>query len=73
MREEAQWRESWLCKLDDASGIDGEIDGQKYEQGVFKYQMKCLDDLKARFAALPEEAKNLVCGLIGEEGVNILG
>ena len=49
-----------------------ELEGKPYTQGVFKYQMKCLGELKARFAALPEEAKDIVDGLIGEAGVKIL-
>ncbi|MCA3255257.1 MAG: glutathione S-transferase [Alphaproteobacteria bacterium] len=31
--------------------------GQSYEQGVFKYQAKCLAELRARYAALPGAAK----------------
>ncbi|MCF8466687.1 MAG: glutathione S-transferase family protein [Sneathiella sp.] len=49
-----------------------ELDGQKYEQGVFGYQVKCLGELKARFKALPDDARKLVSGLIGEAGVKIL-
>ncbi|MEI6417549.1 MAG: hypothetical protein WCO82_00630 [Sphingomonadales bacterium] len=31
--------------------------GLPYTQGVFKYQVKCLAELRARYAALPEQAK----------------
>ena len=34
-----------------------EVDGMGYEQGVFKYQLKCLADLRARYAALSDAAK----------------
>lgn len=34
-----------------------EVDGMPYEQGTFKYQRKCLADLRQRYGALPSEAK----------------
>ena len=34
-----------------------EVDGLPYEQGVFRYQLKCLADLRARYAALSDAAK----------------
>ncbi|MFC4272993.1 glutathione S-transferase [Sneathiella chungangensis] len=49
-----------------------ELEGRLYSQGVFKYQVKCLGELKARYNALPEAAKDIVGGLIGEAGVKIL-
>lgn len=49
-----------------------ELDGRPYSQGGFKYQVKCLGELKARYKALPEAAKNIVIDLIGEAGVKIL-
>jgi glutathione S-transferase len=49
-----------------------ELEGKPYSQGVFKYQVKCLGELKARYNALPEEAKAIVDGLIGEAAVKIL-
>jgi hypothetical protein len=49
-----------------------ELDGKPYSQGVFRYQVKCLGELKARYKALPEEAKTIVGDLIGEAGIKIL-
>ena len=49
-----------------------ELDGRTYSQGVFRYQVKCLGELKARYKALPEEAKDIVGDLIGEAGIKIL-
>lgn len=49
-----------------------EIAGKSYSQGVFKYQVKCLNDLQARYASLSGSAKELVNGLIGEASVKIL-
>jgi glutathione S-transferase len=34
-----------------------EVDGLPYEQGVFKYQVRCLADLRGRFAALSEAVR----------------
>lgn len=34
-----------------------EVDGLPYTQGVFKYQLKCLRDLRNRYAGLSSEAK----------------
>lgn len=43
-----------------------EVDGLPYEQGVFKYQLKCLADLRARYAALSEEARGGVDSALSE-------
>ena len=45
-----------------------EVDGMPYEQGVFKYQLKCLADLRARYAALPDEAKTRIDPVLSEAG-----
>lgn len=49
-----------------------ELEGKLYSQVVFKYQVKCLDELKTRYQSLPKEAKDIVDGLIGEAGIKIL-
>ena len=45
-----------------------EVDGLPYEQGVFKYQLKCLMDLRTRYAALSAKAKTLVDPILDEAG-----
>lgn len=42
--------------------------GLPYTQGVFKYQMKCLADLRARYAALDGEARARIDPLLMETG-----
>ncbi len=42
--------------------------GHDYTQGTFKYQAKCLADLRARFAALPAGARASVEPLLAETG-----
>ena len=42
--------------------------GLPYTQGVFKYQLKCLADLRARYAALDDAARAKVDPLLAEVG-----
>jgi glutathione S-transferase len=42
--------------------------GLPYSQGVFKYQVKCLADLRARYAALDSAARAVVGPLLAEAG-----
>jgi hypothetical protein len=39
-----------------------------YTQGTFKYQAKCLVELRARFAALPEAARARLKPILAETG-----
>ena len=45
-----------------------EIDGLPYEQGTFKYQLKCLADLRSRYAALAGAAKEAVDPVLDQAG-----
>ena len=45
-----------------------EVEGMPYEQGVFKYQLKCLRDLRARYANLGDDTKAAVDPLLAEHG-----
>ena len=42
--------------------------GHPYSQGVFKYQVKCLADLRSRYAALDADARALIAPLLTETG-----
>jgi hypothetical protein len=46
--------------------------GLPYEQGTFKYQLKCLRELQARYAALEGSARGTVDELIGAEWRGLL-
>ncbi|MCE2841572.1 MAG: glutathione S-transferase N-terminal domain-containing protein [Novosphingobium sp.] len=46
--------------------------GLPYEQGVFKYQLKCLADLRNRYAALDAGARGAVDPLLGEGWLALL-
>ncbi|MEL6416946.1 MAG: glutathione S-transferase C-terminal domain-containing protein, partial [Pseudomonadota bacterium] len=51
-----------------------EVDGMPYEQGVFKYQIKCLIDLRARYSGLSAQAKAAVEPMLAEAGcMELLG
>lgn len=45
-----------------------EVLGKPYTQGVFKYQVKCLADLRARFAALDDSVKESIKPLLDKHG-----
>jgi glutathione S-transferase len=46
--------------------------GLPYEQGVFKYQLKCLADLRSRYAALDGTARAAVDPLLGDGWLTLL-
>jgi glutathione S-transferase len=43
-----------------------ELDGKPYTQGVFKYQLRCLMALREAWKDLPEEAREKLAAMIGE-------
>ena len=43
-----------------------EVDGMPYEQGTFKYQLKCLRDLRSRYAALTAETQEQLDPILSE-------
>ena len=45
-----------------------EVDGLPYAQGVFKYQIKCLIDLRQRYAALSDSARATVEPMLAGAG-----
>jgi glutathione S-transferase len=45
-----------------------EVDGLPYEQGTFRYQLKCLADLRARYAALPDNVRAQIDPVLGATG-----
>ena len=47
--------------------------GLPYEQGVFKYQLKCLADLRSRNAGLDSTARAQVDPLLGDRWLALLG
>jgi hypothetical protein len=47
------------------------VEGGRYEQGVFKYQAKCLEALKGEWAALDSDAKAALSAAIGK-GASLL-
>ncbi len=49
--------------------FETELMGMPYAQGVFRYQVKCLGELRAAYAALPAGAKATVDPLLDAAGV----
>ncbi len=45
-----------------------EADGLPYEQGTFKYQLKCLADLRSRYAALDSKARERIDPILDQHG-----
>jgi len=45
-----------------------EVGGLSYTQGTFGYQIKCLADLRSRYAGLPAEAKGRIDPLLEQAG-----
>lgn len=50
------------------TGFSLELMGHAYEQGVFKYQAKCLMDLKSRYQALRAGDRQQLSELLGDAG-----
>jgi hypothetical protein len=44
------------------------VGGQGYAQGAFKYQQKCLEELRRAFVALPAESRERISGLLDRTG-----
>jgi hypothetical protein len=49
-----------------------EIDGRTYRQGPFKYQGKCLEWLRADYAALPIDARSRVDAVLAGTGCEVM-
>lgn len=47
--------------------------GLPYEQGVFKYQLKCLRELRSRYARLEPAAQREVNAVLGDEWLELIG
>ncbi|MEL6874613.1 MAG: glutathione S-transferase, partial [Pseudomonadota bacterium] len=45
-----------------------EVDGLPYSQGTFKYQAKCLSELRKRYAGLDSAARQFVDPVLEEHG-----
>ncbi|WP_095012501.1 glutathione S-transferase [Tsuneonella mangrovi] len=49
-----------------------EVDGMPYEQGPFKYQVKCLVDLRTRYSALSADARERIDPVLEATGCGAL-
>lgn len=47
--------------------------GLPYQQGTFKYQLKCLRELRARYAALEGAARSAADDVLGPDWIQLLG
>ena len=52
----------------DEKSVHVELRGTKYAQDTFKYQVKCLAELRRRFAALEGPARERVCEILAKAG-----
>ena len=55
--------ETAINKGEETFSLD--IEGQAFRQGVFKYQVKCLDALRAEWAKLDSKAKDRFTAILG--------
>ena len=53
---------------DGAETFEVELLGRPYAQGPFRYQGKCYDALRKRFAAMPAVARDRVASVLEETG-----
>jgi hypothetical protein len=49
-----------------------EVDGLPYTQGTFGYQVKCLNELRRRYEALPDSVRGEVDALLARHNLMAL-
>lgn len=57
---------------DGANTFRMEALGLSYEQGTFKYQIKCLRELRHRYAALGPDAQHMLAPVLGDSWLGLL-